>query len=237
MIEDEIIGMKFATSKIDTSDEEQSVKELNNQRADEVKNDSVREILYSVLRGDWDKAGGVVSTWGEFYDEYPPYMSSEYYTDALLARTMADIQFFEAGQQKLWEQCHIDEIISIEQYLFNEVEGYAGQVDMVYADEDGDVVVADLKSSSGCYDKHMLQGAAYGKAVERSDDVPVDDVDRLEVHRVNPRTGKMVVHTGRDMAKYPVHVTDYWNDTYDELFHQFSSLAEAFEYDHEVNDG
>jgi hypothetical protein len=143
-----------------------------------------------------------------------------------------DIEFFKDAQQRLWNKLGItqDSVVAVEKYLFEDEVGYAGQVDLVY--EDGDTtVVADLKSSSGCYSKHQMQGAAYGKAIERSD-LDVDTVDRLEVHRTHPRSGEMAVHTHKDAPdQTSIHTTKYWNEGFDELWGQFKSLVEDFEYE------
>lgn len=216
-----------------TADEEQSKKELYRQFADEVCNDSPREVLYSVLRGDANKAGGTVSTWGEFYDKHSPYINGDYYRDELLAQAKRDIEFFVDAQLRLWSKLGVDSesVIEVEKFLFNEEHGYAGQVDLVYEDPDGYTVVADLKSSSGCYGKHQIQGSAYGKAIELEKNT---DVDRLEVHRCHPRSGEMAVHTHRDApGKQPIHTTKYWNDGYDDLWSQFRDLAANFEYTHD----
>jgi hypothetical protein len=218
-----------------TADEEQSKKELYRQSEDEVDDSSPRRVLYSVLRGDKNKGGGMVASWGEFYDKYDPYKNGDYYQRELVEVAKRDIEFFKNAQLRLWSKLGVtpESTIEVEKYLFNEEYGYAGQVDLVYEDPDGFTVVADLKSSSGCYDKHQIQGSAYGKAIELSD-LPVDDVDRLEVHRAHPRTGQMAVHTHRDApGKRPIHTTKYWNDSYDDLWERFRDLAENFEYTHD----
>jgi len=196
----------------------------------EVLDDSAREVLYSVLRGDKNKEGGIVSTWGEFYDRYAPYKNSSYYEAALVERAEKDIEFFKDGIMRLWNKLGISPLntISVEQFLFNEEYGYAGQVDLVYEDADGYTVVADLKSSSGCYDKHQIQGAAYAKSVEVAG--IVDEVDRLEVHRAHPRTGQMAAHTHRDApGKGPVHTTQWWNDGIEDLWGEFEALISNFD--------
>jgi len=199
---------------------------------EEILDNSAREVLYSVLRGDRDKEGGIVSTWGEFYDRYVPYKNGSYYDNALVERAEKDIEFFKDGILRLWNKLGISPLntIAVEQFLFNEEYGYAGQVDLVYEDADGHIVVADLKSSSGCYDKHQIQGAAYAKSVEVAEDVPVDTVDRLEVHRAHPRTGQMAAHTHRDApGKSSVHTTKWWSDGIEDLWFDFESLISNFE--------
>jgi len=190
---------------------------------------SPRDVLYSV-----SKRQHCVQSWGDFYDEYGAYYGHDHYDDALFSKAERDIQFFVSAQQNLWDQLGVteDSIIAAEQFLHETETGYAGQVDLVYEDPNGYIVVADLKSSSGCYDKHQIQGAAYAKAIERSDDVPVDSVDRLEVHRTHPRTGQVVAHTHEDAAGLrPIHTTNWWDESYDELWEKFRVLAEQFEYD------
>jgi hypothetical protein len=205
---------------------------LDGGKHEEIHDAGPREVLYSICRGDKNKGGGTVSTWGEFYDEYPPYRTHEFYSDALESRAEADITFFRDGQARLWSKLRIDDedVITVEEFLFNETDGYAGQVDLVYQDGEH-TVVADLKSSSGCYDKHQLQGAAYAKAIEQADDVPVESVDRLEVHRAHPRSGEMAVHTHADApGQQPVHTTQYWYDSYEDCWQQFERLASSFSY-------
>lgn len=201
---------------------------------EEVIDSSPEEVLYSVLRGDKNKGGGTVSTWGEFYDRHPPGMGVDYYENELVTRALRDIEFFVDAQKRLWSKLGVDtdSVIEVEKFLFNEYYGYAGQVDLVYEDPDGNIVVADLKSSSGCYDKHQIQGSAYGKAIELAEDVPVDGVDRLEVHRAHPRTGQMAVHTHRNAPnKAPIHTTKYWNEGYDDLWARFETLVDRFTYE------
>jgi len=230
------LGHWAALSQLDdlewSQDEQDSFLELYFQTHDDVEEASAREILYSVLRGDKNKGGAVLS-WGEFYDKYPPYKGGQYYTNQLAEQAHRDVNFFAGAQKRLWNKLDIEQndVIAVEQMLFNKQHGYAGQVDLVYEDVNGHTVVADLKSSSGCYRKHQLQGAAYAKAIELSD-VPVNTVDRLEVHRTHPRSGQMVVHTHNDApGQQPIHTTKYWNDGYDELWNDFKQLADNFTYD------
>jgi len=195
----------------------------------EIQDSSPRQVLYSVLKSQHG-----VETWGEFFDKFNPYAGHDYYSGEILQQADADISFFREGQKRLWSKLNItaDDIIAVEQFLFNEEFNYAGQVDLVYEDSDGNVVVADLKSSSGCYDKHQMQGAAYGKAIEMADNVDVDSVDRLEVHRVHPRSGQMAVHTSRHSDTQPIHTTQYWADNFETLWQDFESLTSNFD---EVN--
>lgn len=238
------LGHWYALSQLDdslewTDDEQSSLDELFEQTSDDLvydsghpkagKRASPREILYSICRGDANKAGGTVSSWGEFYDMYPPYKNNNYYKNALIERAISDVEFFVEAQTYLWDKLGVtkDTVVSVEQYLFNATDGYAGQVDLIY-EVDGTTVVADLKSSSGCYDKHQMQGAAYARSAEVCD--VVDNVDRIEVHRAHPRTGQMVAHTHKDAPnKSAIHNTKYWNEGIESLWEQFESLISNFD--------
>jgi hypothetical protein len=209
-----------------TDDESQSATEVWEQTADEVADSSSREILYSVL-----KAQNAVQTWGDFYSKYPPYKSGDYYTEKLYERLRSDVYWFRDAQQSLWDTIGLtpDDVIAVEQYLHVVVDeakqrGYGGQVDLVYEDSNGEIVVADLKSSSGCYDKHQLQGAAYGHAIE---DVFGVEVDRLEVHRTHPKSGETAIHSHIEAT--PHHTTEWWDEGYDELYTQFEELVLNFD--------
>lgn len=193
----------------------------------EIQDATPRDVLYSVMKQQHS-----VETWGEFFDQYSPYESHDYFSKKLLKQAASDISFFRAGQQRLWKKLGVDEdsIIAVEKFLFNTEYKYAGQVDLVYEDPNGHVVVADLKSSSGCYDKHQIQGAAYGKAIELADDVDVDTVDRLEVHRAHPRSGQLAAHT-HDSAEgiQAIHTTKYWGDDFETLWNNFKQLTNNFD--------
>ena len=205
--------------------------EVDGSNHTEIHDATPRDVLYSVLKGDSKKYGGTVDSWGEFYDVYPPHRPHQFYTDGLIERVEQDVSFFRHAQLDLWENLGIteDSTIAVEEMLFDTEYGNAGQVDLVYEDPNGHIVVADLKSSSGCYPKHQIQGAAYGKAIEREMDI---DVDRLEVHRTHPRTGCAVAHTADEAnGLREIHETKYWNKTYEELWQQFVELVANFEYD------
>lgn len=189
----------------------------------EVHDATPREVLYSVL-----KAQHAVESWGEFYDRHPPDRSAGYFETELKKQYERDRDFFVTAFGHICDTLGItsENVIAVEQFLFRETDGYAGQVDLAYEDPSGDVVVADLKTSSGCYEKHKLQGAAYGTAIERDDSIDVDTVDRLEVIRIHPDSGQYAVHTHD--PQHDIHVDTYWRQSDDILWKQFSELADAF---------
>lgn len=184
-----------------------------------------RDVLYSV----W-KNKHVAESWGQFYDSYPPHRPHDFYSVGLSKTLNRDINYFVEAFDRMCEKMGVTEesVIAAEQYLFDDEYEYAGQVDLVYESPNGDTVVADLKTSSGCYIKHRLQGAAYAKAIERTDGFP-NEVDRLEVWRMQPDKGEYVVHSGDETV--PMHSDKYWEEEYDELWDEFASLAQNFDYD------
>lgn len=200
--------------------------EVDGEQHEEVHSSSPREVLYSVLRNK-----NAVTSWGEFYDRYGAYQGHKHYSKALEDVLDRDIQFFTEVFDRICKKLGVSEenVIAVEEFLFDAQYGYAGQVDLVYEDEKGRTVVADLKTSSGCYEKHKLQGAAYGKAVERALDI---DVDRIEVWRIHPDSGEYAVHS-HDASVSGLHSDDYWYDGLDTLWEQFRDLAENFDYTHE----
>lgn len=220
-----------ALSKLDedlawSDDEQSSFEELWDQNDDDVKDATPREVLYSVM-----KDVNAVDTWGDFYERHPPYEDKDYYREELMKWVDQDIGFFVEAFERVCNKLGVssDNIIAVEKFLFEVEFGYAGQVDLIYEDDDGEIVVADLKTSGGCYDKHKIQGAAYGRAAERSD-LGFDKVDRLEVWRFHPDTGNFAVHS-HDATISGLHIDSWWKKTYDDLWCEFKVLARDFEYD------
>jgi hypothetical protein len=120
--------------------------------------------------------------------------------------------------------------IAVEQYLVHEDYYYGGQCDLLYEDANGNTVLADLKTSSGLREKHVLQAIAYKRMVEDGTislehdstendtsetgrdctEVPIDTIDRCEIIRLNADKQDVMVH-GSD---YPDHV-DRDDDRYE----------------------
>lgn len=61
---------------------------------------------------------------------------------------------------------------------------YAGQADLVYVDENGDLVMCDVKTSDEIHEAYFSQLMAYKKALEYHG----YDIDRCEILRVDPVT-------------------------------------------------
>lgn len=122
----------------------------------------------------------------------------------------------EAAWEAIKRKHNIDEetVLNVECFVENTDIGYAGQFDLLYVDPDNsDVVLADLKTSSGVYDKHKMQLSAYKHAVNL-------DIDRLEVIRMHP-----------DSETYEVSSSDDWSEDPDEMFEEFVELRESMDED------
>lgn len=107
-----------------------------------------------------------------------------------------DIEYFVEAFNDVCEELGVteDSIIAIERFMLDTGLGLGGQCDMLYEDPNGNVVLADLKTSSSFRHKHRLQAVAYMKAVERDPDLP-DEVDRLEIWRIDPDEPEWQVHS------------------------------------------
>lgn len=99
-----------------------------------------------------------------------------------------------------------DSVLEVEHFVTNTDVGYAGQFDLLYVDDEGDVVLADIKTSKRVYDKHLVQAVAYMHAVDIT-------VDEIQIIRINP-----------DSKTWEVSSSDDWLDDLDELWEEFKSL-------------
>lgn len=193
-----------------------------------------RSIAYSVL-----KKQGVVSSREEF-DVLFPDMD-------LIDVLKKDVDFFVETFDHVCNVLGISDesVVTVEKFLVNEDDGYGGQTDLVYEAPDGAIVVADLKTSSGLRQKHRLQSVAYSKAVEIDDDIPVEEVDRVEVIRVQPdkREWEVHSHTVPEHLEEEDNYTDnYWfkdqwgKFKYDSLEHMWEKFKELSEKAHNLQD-
>lgn len=110
-----------------------------------------------------------------------------------------------------WQARGLDDtnVIDVERYVFDTEYGYAGQVDLLYEDANGDVVCADLKTSSAIRISAKLQLAAYANAV-------AEDVDRLECWWLYPDDSEFAVESHED-----------WERTWRGLEHEFLGLCDT----------
>jgi len=104
-----------------------------------------------------------------------------------------------------------DTVLAVEHYVANFDVGYAGQLDLLYVDPDGNIVLADLKTSKDVYDDYLYQAVAYDHALDVT-------VDRMEVIRMNP-----------DQKVWEISRSDEWIDDTDELWEEFKDLRAQLE--------
>lgn len=128
-------------------------------------------------------------------------------TQSIMDVQKADADWFVSEFEVLCDTLGVTEesVIAVEHFLINLEHGYGGQCDIVYEDPEGNIVIADLKTSSGLRLKHRLQAVAYKHAVEDADDVPVDNIDRMEVWLIHPDSHTSTVHADH----VPEHAEDY----------------------------
>lgn len=173
-----------------------------------------RDIVYSILK-DQNK----VTDRDDFHHRF--------YNRSLIQVARDDQKWFVDTFKEVCEKLGINEdtVISVEKFMIHEL-GYGGQCDLVYkCPHTGDVVVADLKTSSSLRQKHVLQAVAYSKAVEESD-LPVDTVDRVEVIRLHPDSETWEVHSHVKATEN--HTTDGWfKDKYGNW--EYQSLEEMWD--------
>lgn len=105
-----------------------------------------------------------------------------------------------------------ENVLNVECFVKNTNIGYAGQFDLLYVDDDSNVVLSDIKTSNADYapyEKHKLQLVAYERALEL-------DVDILEVLIIHP-----------DTRQWKVSHDDDWPEDTEELWEQFCELREG----------
>jgi hypothetical protein len=185
------------------------------------------DVVYSILKNQ-----EVIETREEFSDLLENISLSDI--------ALRDLSWFTDTFEDVRHDLGItnESVIAVENFLLDSPNNYAGQCDLLYEDPSGNVVMADLKTSSGLRQKHVLQAVAYGKAVERTDDLP-DTVDRHEVIRLHPDTKTYEVHTDKapsHTSEYDWHTSDGWfSDSYgdydyddiDAMYAEFESCVEA----------
>jgi hypothetical protein len=107
-----------------------------------------------------------------------------------------------------------ENVLNVECFVKNVSIGYAGQFDLLYVDDDNNVVLSDIKTSNvdrAPYKKHKLQLVAYMKALEL-------EVDRLEV---------LIIHPDSEGWKIS-HNTD-WDESIEELWQEFRELRNGMD--------
>lgn len=134
----------------------------------------------------------------------------EAFTDLLPRTGLADVSFAESDcltiEKYFSKHVRTENVIHVEKFVNNENPKYAGQLDFLYERPNSDVVLADLKTTSGVYWTHRRQLEAYARALDR----PIDD---MEVIRMQP-----------DKRETQLSRFSRWGDSHDELWSDFCVL-------------
>lgn len=211
--------------------------------------DSIEQIMTGPkksVRDEWNNADADVSTcmtdivysvMANHRYKYPDTRSEYDGNAALLDVLEHDIDYFTEKFDRVKQLLGItdESVIAVEQFLVNEQYGYGGQADLLYEDPDGNVVLADLKTSSGLRHTHRLQGVAYKHAIEAETELPtiadIDTVHREEVIRINPDNEDIEIHShvfpDHVNRQYGTHDECDWYDTDAFLVDQYGN----FEYE------
>lgn len=123
-------------------------------------------------------------------------------------RYQSDLTYAEDAWEEIKKVRGIgpDSVLDVECFVTNVSVGYAGQFDLLYVDDDSNIVLGDLKTGKGIYDKYKMQLVAYENALNL-------DVDRLEVIRIYP-----------DGQEWEVSADSDWSESRDDLWRKFRGL-------------
>jgi len=123
-------------------------------------------------------------------------------------RYQEDLAFAEDAWKEIKEVRKINEesVLDVECFVTNNAVGYAGQFDLLYIDDDSNIVLADLKTGKGIYPKYKKQLTAYENALNL-------DIDRVEIIRIYP-----------DGEEWEVSHDGKWAESREELWSEFREL-------------
>jgi hypothetical protein len=129
-----------------------------------------------------------------------------------------------AFNERFIQSGHIDtdSVRQVESFLYDTEFGYGGQFDLLYED-DGDTVLADLKTSSAVRFDHKLQAGAYKHAIESTSDVTVD---RCEILRVYPDDEEVSISASHDIDHPDATRDTPWDRSLRGLEYQFLGLVD-----------
>jgi len=104
-----------------------------------------------------------------------------------------------------WEEENSPNYIFAERKLASMEYKFAGTVDIVYRDTDGDLVVSDIKTGKSIYEEHWLQVAGYVDALTEEDPVDLEnfgyygEISREIIHI--PMKGNLTAHNLKSDSK------------------------------------
>jgi len=169
----------------------------------------------------------------EYWAEYKLKTFGEYDGEDAWKKAARDIYWTQKKFEELCDEHSVDEesTVAVEEYVLDPTYEYGGQADLIYTDVDGNIVLADLKTSSGIREDYKIQLAAYAfalrnraermrkqdcqssKGLEDSDALPYE-IDRVEVWRIYPDKKEVEIQSNED-----------WERTLDSYYEQFLGLV------------
>ena len=173
-------------------------------------------LRYSQLRGTLCHAKAQEKysdeqIWGEEEDMAKQELKSfgEFKGQDAYEKYEEDVDWFVDEIHNLLDS-EIDEVLFIEEYCYHSNPDYAGQVDLVYRNQSGEVVVCDLKTSKHVSYSYYLQSNAYAKVIEEELD---ETVSKLQIARANPDEKTSELHT-IDRDAMSIRATEVFEDEY-----------------------
>ena len=113
-----------------------------------------------------------------------------------------------------WHNEYKPELISKEFPVFSEAGKYAGRLDRIYRIA-GELILLDIKSSSGIHEHFPLQFASYAKAIEENTDIEIVETACLQLGAQNSKNYRFVVYPDwRDHYKVFENVRAVWQYEY-----------------------
>lgn len=145
---------------------------------------------------------------GDMYGEEEEDSTEELKLEGNWSRYEEGLEFARGAWEEVKEIRGIndDSVLDVECFVTNIAVGYAGQFDLLYIDESGDLVLSDLKTGKGVYPKYQRQLVAYANALEL-------DIDKLEVIRISP-----------DNEEWEISHSSDWSNSRRELWATFMEL-------------
>jgi hypothetical protein len=95
-------------------------------------------------------------------------------------RYQKDLQWAKKQFELVKEEKGIDQFstIRVEEAIYHNEPRYAGQFDLLYEDNEGDIVLADIKTSKRTRKSNRLQLSAYSNAL----DIDIDEHEIIKLH-------------------------------------------------------
>lgn len=167
---------------------------------------------------------------GDMYGKEEQHSEDELKEEDDWDRYEDELEFAEDAWSEIKEMRGIDDdsVLDVECFVTNTSVGYAGQFDLLYIDNDGDLVLSDLKTSKSIYDKHMMQLTAYENALNLS-------IDKLEVIRIHPDSESWEVSHDTPDDWFDRYFIDY--EDKDDVWSEFRDLrSQMGDFSDEIED-